>query len=186
MSEIRRPVALCLLLAVLLTAALALSACGRGTPPPSAAEVLASMQAAMRASAQALPDGRVYTRAVAPTDPAYLSDTLLSALYGEAARGLLSADAVAEGVAPINDAAIFLSESPHPCELAVFRCSDARGTATAAKLCRARLEAIRRAWAGTEHEELVERGAVVVEGAFVMLVVAEDPGRASKGEKNKE
>ncbi len=184
LAHMRRPsfaLALLLLPTLLLTG---LTSChGRDTPPPSAATVLVAMQTAMLESAQTLPDGASYTRSAASTDPAYLTDTLLSALYGEAARGVAMApnDAADTATAPVNDAAIFLSTAPHPCELAVFRCSDARGTATAAKLCRARLEVIRHAWAESAWTSVTEQAVVAVEGSYVLLVVAEDPARVLDG-----
>lgn len=156
------------------------SACaGHDAPPPAAVEVLAGMQSAVLS----LPSGVVYARTYPADHPSYLTGTLLSALYGEAARGIAEAgtdsgtgDSTAEQtVPPVNDAALFLPLAMHPCELAVFRCSDARATATAAGLCRARLDEIRNAWEGTEWAALTERGCVAVEGSFVLLVVADDP-----------
>ncbi len=148
---------------------------GRGEAPLPASDVLAAMRAAVRD----LPDGVLYHRAALPDDPQYLTDTLLSALYGEAARGIAVAPGAGtpgiDTTAPVNDIALFLSVAPQPVELAVFRCSDVRGTATAAKLCRARLEIIRHAWAGSEWAGMAEGAVVTVEGSYVLLVVAEDP-----------
>ena len=164
-----------------------LPACGgRTAPPPAAAAVLEAMQAAMRDSAQTLPDGLIYTRAAEAGDPAHLSDTLFSALFGEAARGLLGGDAkgdaegtegaeAAEGAPPIGDAAIFLSVAPYPCELAVLRCSDTRSILSVAGLCRGRLDTVARAYAGGEWADVAARGVVAVEGSFVLLVISEDP-----------
>lgn len=178
----RRPICC---LTVILTLALLLVSCGEETPPPSADTVLSAMQASMTETAQTLPDGLTYTRATPEGYPTYLSDTLFSALYGEAARGLLTADETAGGTAdeasdggsvpPVNDAAIFLSVAPYPCELAVFRCSDTRTAATVAGICRARLDTVSRGYKGGEWEAVAQGGRVVVEGCFVLLAVAEDP-----------
>ena len=181
-SAVRRPrrfVYVSLLLTAWLFVSGSVTACtASNAPPPTAWEVLAVMQNTMRESAQTLPDGCTYTRAVAPDDPAYLSDILLTALMGEAAPEL-----TVDGVdpAPIGDIALFLSETPYPCELAVLRCSDARSTTTAAKLCRARLDTLRRAYARTEWADLVERGTVSVQGSYVLLVVCEDPRSVVRG-----
>ncbi len=178
MSEKNRPhpwvTLICLVLVGI--AILSQSACMKKTdaPPPSASAVLCAMQTAMDASVPKPPDGRHYNRALPADHPDYLTDTLLSALYGEAARGLLTVGEDGSAAA-VGDVAFFLSMSPHPCEVAVFRCSDARGSTTAAKLCRARLEIIRHAWSGTTYEGMVTRAAVSVEGSYVLLVVAEDP-----------
>lgn len=172
---------ICLVLICLLC--LWLCACGGQEPPPiSAREVLTAMQAVMTETAQPLPDGLLYTRAADPSSPAYLTDIFFSALYGEAARGLLDGDAMegtpsaTEGSVPaVGDAAIFLSVAPYPCELAVFRCSDIRTATTVAGLCRGRLDAVARGYAGSEWQPIAERGRVAVEGCYVFLVIAEDP-----------
>ena len=146
---------------------LLLISCSR-RPPASAESVLDSMRGAMGEDANSV----VRMRGASPNSPMYLTDSLLSALYGSAARGWLDAE---EGDTPlINDAALCLSASKKPYELAVFRCSDARGTATAAATCRARLAAIRRAWRGSEWVNELENSVVAVEGEYVLLVVAPD------------
>ncbi len=143
--------------------------CRRQTPPASALTVLSAMSEGMSTT-------HIYTRAVAESDGTYLSDTLFSALFGEAARGLLRGDA--HTPAAINDVAILLSISKTPVELAVFRCSDARGTATAEGLARTRLDAVRRAWVGTEWEVLTAEGFVAVEGSYVLLIITPHPDRS--------
>ncbi len=180
----------CVLILTCLGAGL-LTSCGRQTtPPPSAAEVLTAMTDAMTASAQPLPDGLTYTRAADPASPSYLTDTLFSALYGEAARGLFLPDAAPEtgGVppvgdlspigdpSPIGDAAVYLSLSAYPCELAVFRCSDLRTAATVAGLCQSRLDTVAVGHRNSEWAEIAAGGRVAVEGCYVLLAVAEDPG----------
>ncbi len=132
--------------------------------------------AAMCETADTEDNCAIYRRTAASGEKSYLSDTLFSALYGEAARGLLSG---ADGnSATINDAAICLSVSPTPLEFAVFRCSDMRGTATAAKLCRTRLEMVRGAWKDTAYAALTAEGVVTVEGSYVFLIIAPNPDRA--------
>lgn len=160
----------------LLCALLFLTGCGRVTAPASSSAVLAAMCAEPGGAGQDIAATcAVYTRAASPYGDEYLSDTLFSALYGEAARGLLQG--TDEIPAAINDAAVCLSVAPVPLELAVFRCSDTRGTATAVGLCRARLETVRGAWRGTDHEAVVTEGVVTVEGSYVLLVVAPNPDR---------
>ena len=149
----------------------ALLACdGGNTPPPSAGEVLTVMTDTLRSP----PDGLLYTRSADPAGPNYLTDTFFSALYGEAARGLLESVSSADGVAAVGDVAMFLSVAPYPCELAVFRCSDIRTAATVAGLCRGRLDTVTRGFAGSEWQEIAEGGRVAVKGCYVVLVIAED------------
>ncbi len=170
----------CSLTAVVLgTLLLALTGClpgqrGNRTPPAAAAAILQGM---CETRADADPHSvATYLRSSSPDGGNYLSDTLFSALYGEAARGLLSG--TADTPAAINDAAICLSVAPTPVELAVFRCSDERGLATAVGLCQSRLDTVRAAWVGTEWETLTESGCVAVEGSCVLLVILPNPDRA--------
>lgn len=173
----------------LLPLPLLFAACGpKEAPPPSAARVLAAMTEAMTATAQPLPDGLTYTRTTDPSSPSYLTDTLFSALYGEAARGLLSAESAPESgevtpgevtpgdPPPLGDAAIYLSLSAYPCELAVLRCSDLETAATVAGLCRSRLDILQRGYRNSEWAEVAAGGRVAVEGCYVLLAVVEDPG----------
>ena len=167
---------MCPLLCLCLTLALLLSSCSLGAAlPPSASEVLAVMLETMQKSCQPLPDGRIYDRSLSQGAPLYLSDTFLSALYGEAARGLFASDD--GGAPPVSDAAIFLSLAAYPCELAVFRCSDARTAATLASLCRSRLDSLARGYAATEWASLASRSQVSVKGCFVLLALCDDPPR---------
>jgi hypothetical protein len=161
---------------VLLTLLLSLllCACGPESPPPSAAYLLGVMQTAMSDTAQPLPDGLTYVRTLPAEDPSYLTDPLFSALYGEAARGLL-AETDAAGVPAVGDVALFLSVAPYPCELAVFRCSDIRTAATVEALCRGRLDTVARGFAGSEWASVANRGQVAAEGCYVFLVISEDP-----------
>lgn len=165
------------LVMILIFSLLLPSCAGGNTPPPSAMDILTAMQSAMTDTAQTLPDGLTYTRAAHPASPSYLTDTLFSALYGEAARGLFQPDTATDGepVPPIGDAALFLSISPYPCELAVFRCSDLRSASTVAGLCYGRLDTVARGYQGSEWEAVAQKGKVSVDGCYVLLAVAEDP-----------
>ena len=163
----------CLLALLLSAALLLLPACGRENPPSSAAEVLAAMLTAMEATAQPLPDG-ITRLSFAPADtPDRLTETFFSALYGEAARGLLGGDSTESP--PITDAALFLSLSPYPCELGVFRCADESTAGTVAGLCRGRLDTLARGYKGSEWEGVAAGGQVVLAGNYVFLVICEDP-----------
>ena len=158
----------------LLILVLFFSACGRDTPPPTASEVLTAMLTAMEDTAQTTPDGVLRLTAAPSESPDYLSDTFFSALYGEAARGLLTAEGT-EGYRAVNDAALFLSMSSYPCELAVFRCSDIRAAVTVAGLCRSRLDTLAHGFAGSEWEAVAVGGQISVEGCYVLMAVTDDP-----------
>ncbi len=161
------------LLALLLPAVLLLSACGTSAPPPAASEVLTAMLTAVTDTAQPLPDGMIRLTAAPADSPDALTATFFSALYGEAARGLLGEDS-AHG-RPVQDAALYLSVSPYPFELGVFRCVDEDTALAVEALCRGRLDTLARGFRGSEHEAAASGGRVTVEGNWVLLVLCEDP-----------
>ncbi|MCQ2430283.1 MAG: hypothetical protein MJ192_08135 [Clostridia bacterium] len=149
------------------------------SPPPAAGTVLSAMQDA----AGQLPAGQVYDLRNDPSARGYLSDTLFSALYGPAARGLLGSGGADAGdgrqpmtaTAAITDAAVFLPEVPHPGELAVMICPDADSALSAAALCRLRLDLLKNAWKDSEYAVWTERAAVTVEDCCVLMAVTTDP-----------
>ena len=162
-----------LLLALVTAVTFLLSSCGNAAPPLPASEILTAMLGAAETTAQPLPDGVIRLTAVPLDSPSLLTETLFSALYGEAARGLLSEG---DGQGPsVQDAALYLSAAPYPCELGVFRCADGGGAEELASLCRGRLDTLSRGFAGGEYEEAARGGRVVVEGNWVFLVLCEDP-----------
>ena len=160
-------------LAFVITVMLSLSSCGRATPPPPASEVLTIMLETAETTAQSLPDGVIRLTDAPPDSPSLLTETFFSALYGEMARGLVSNG---EGQAPlVQDAALYLSVAPYPCELGVFRCVDGSGAEELASLCRGRLDTLSRGFAGGEYEAVAAKGRVAVVGNWVLLVLCEDP-----------
>ena len=161
------------LLALLLIWTLQLPACGRNTPPPAASEVLTALLSAMESTNQPLPDGVIRLTAAPADSPDRLTATFFSALYGEAARGLMG-----EGGGespPVQDAALYLSVSPYPCELGVFRCADGDTAREVEALCRGRLDTVARGFAGSEYAAVASGGRVAVVGNWVFLAVCEDP-----------
>jgi hypothetical protein len=89
-------------------------------------------------------DGR--TLSLKAMGDAQLDDTLLTALYGSSAARWGGTDKFAL----VDDGCIYLSETQHPFELAVFRCiseSDVSGgKMSVLGVCASRLEAIQTAW----------------------------------------
>ena len=178
-------------LALILLLSMSLSACGGRTPPPAASEVLTVALGAVTDTAQPLPDGVIRLTAAPPDSPDRLTETFFSALYGEAARGLLGGDSTqvtppTDGAEeqmgedstpspPVQDAALYLSVSPYPFELGVFRCADGDTAQVVAALCRGRLDTLARGFRESELENLAAGGRVAVEGNWVILVLCEDP-----------
>ena len=152
---------------------LLLTSCGTGAPPPAASDILTAMLAAMEDTAQTLPDGVIRLTAAPVGSPDRLTETFFSALYGEAARGLLGDGTVQSP--PVQDAALFLSVSPYPCELGVFRCADEDTARAVATLCRGRLDTLSRGYEDSEWAEVAAGGRVTVSGRYVLLAICEDP-----------
>lgn len=164
---------ICLWLALLLICH-SLSACGGRTPVPVPADtVLSEMLLSVTA-----PDGCI--RALnAPSDTQKLSLDLLAALYGGAVYSWYEA----EGYAPIDDCAVYISEVIHPFELGVFRCKDEGELTSVLGLCAARLDVIKRTWQGSAYEAYVQNAVVTCSGAYVLLVVSDDPETIVKAAK---
>ena len=152
-----------------------------GCSPSHAAPPIDSHQivTAMCAAESALPVGTIRSRGAYPSNAtSHLSDALLSALYGVDCLSLFGTVEHADGTLSsplVDDAAVFLASAQHPCELAVFRCTDGAGALVAAKQCNQRLDAIRQAWRGTDEEVYTGRGCVEIVGNYVLLVVSSDP-----------
>lgn len=160
-------------LVLILAIPLLLPACGTSDPPPAASEVLTVLLGEMEATAQPLPDGVIRLAAAPEDSPDRLTSVFFSALYGEAARGLLGEGS--ETPPPVQDAALFLAVSPYPCELGVFRCVDEATARELAALCRGRLDTLARGFAGGEHEAAASGGRVMVAENWVVLALCEDP-----------
>ncbi len=128
------------------------------------------------------PKGRCRSFSAAP-EAGGLTEALLSALYGTPAGQWYQSGSFSV----IDDGAIFLSETMHPFELAVFRCVDegdvSGGMASVLGVCAARLDLIRKAWQGSEYETCANQGIVTFYRAYVILVVAEDPEPLIKAAK---
>ena len=152
---------------------LLLTACGTSDPPPAASEVLTAMLAAMEDTAQPLPDGMIRLTAAPAESPHALTETFFSALYGEAARGLLGEGS--DAAPPVQDFALFLAVSLYPCELGVFRCADETTAGEVAALCRGRLDTLAKGFAGSEYAVIASGGRVAVSGNWVILALCEDP-----------
>ena len=163
--------------ALVLAVSLLFSSCGRNRIPPAASEVLTAMLEAAETTSQSIPDGIIRLTAAPSDSPNHLAETFFAALYGEAARGMLGERATEGPTAgpPVQDGALYLSVSPYPWELGVFRCADGDTAREVAGLCRGRLDTLRRGFAGGDYEEAASGGRVAVEGNWVLLVLCEDP-----------
>lgn len=160
------------IICTLLTVSLILITCAchmKKEPPVSAREVLVAMLSVAQP-----PDGQLRT-ITSSRETERLSTELLSALYGSSAGKWYQGGEYSI----IDDGAVYLSEVMYPFELAVFRCINegdvSGGLASVLGVCSGRIELIKAAWQGSAHEAFVQNATVTYCGAYVILVVAEDP-----------
>ena len=154
---------------------LLLSACGTSDPPPTSSAVLAVMLSAMEDTAQPLPDGIIRISSAPADSPECLTETLLTALYGPAAHGLMGGGGGEGQHPPVMDVALFLSMTSYPCELAVFLCADSDTAQSVAVLCRGRLDTVARGYKDTPWADAAAVGRVAIRGSYVLLALCEDP-----------
>ncbi len=158
------------LICLLLIGSFILFSCGCQShliPLVSASDVLKAMLAVAHPI-----DGKEY-QMLTEDHTKQISDELLKALYGEEAAALWTRDSAA-----VDDGAIYLAEVMHPYELAVFRCVSEEdiwnGSQGVLGICATRLEAVKKAWQGSEYESVATQGTVTYCGNYVILVIAED------------
>ena len=113
-----------------------------------------------------LPSGRVYLSTAPEGSDFYVSDSLLSALYGG-------------GSTPIEsklwiEYSIFLSTTAHPCEFAVFLCTDTNGASDTAKMLCRRLDILKSAWLDSEYSAYVESAEITVLKNYCIFTISSD------------
>jgi len=158
------------MLCLLCAAACILSVCSCKGAAPTPYGLLVAMQEAEKP----LPPGRVYLRSAAVEDGTYLSDELLTALFGNG-----TFPPAMDGVC---DAACFFSYT-HPCELAVFLCKSLSATKAVSQMCLRRLDTLRqyRSYEGLSDAQVnayLDAATVTVRGCYVILCVSSDPDAA--------
>ena len=159
------------------------SSCSRASPPVGAETVIL----AMIKTEGDLPAGKIFsvaTSTTSATGSSELSPALASALYGQEFSRLIYPDD-AGGDVPITDMAVYLSAAKHPCELAVFRCSDADTARSVAKHCLARLDTVKNAWRNSEngYREYVDCAEVTIIKNYVLLAISSHPELAFREAK---
>jgi len=103
---------------------------------------------------------------------------LLTALYGELAAAWFDG----EKQPILDEGCLFLSETQHPFEVAVFRCiheGDVQGgSSSVLGICAQRKAYITDAWQGSEYEDVTAGAVVTCIGAYVILAVSKDTDTA--------
>lgn len=160
--EIRKIFVCCLVLFCLL-----LTACAQNEPIPCR-EILN----ALTESEIGLPAGQIYDVCANEGDGEYLDERVINSLFGEG-----SAPPMRSGWL---DLALFLPNSSHPCEFAIFLCDTPdTATDTARLLCR-RLDAIRTSKASYENSEMLSTASVTIIGNYVIFAISSDTKNAMK------
>lgn len=113
-----------------------------------------------------LPAGQLYSLSSPDKDFDILSDTLISALYGNGSVPSVSNEWL--------DVAVFLSLSQHPCELAVFLCnSHDAATDTARLLCK-RLDVIKASEKSNIYADMLSNARITICRNYVLFIISSD------------
>ena len=119
-----------------------------------------------------LPAGKIYDMRAAEGDAEYLSDSLLSALYGNGKLPPVASSWV--------DCALFLSLGSHPCEFAVFLCDSHDAAQDTARILCSRLDSIKTLKRGGEYGALLDGARVCIVKNYVVLLISSDAETAEK------
>ncbi len=142
---------------------LALVSCSPSSASPR------SVLGAMRRAEVGLPAGQIYVRLAPQDGEAYLSDELLSVIFG---NGSLPPE-----IELIADAALYLSYTQQR-EMAVFRCKSTDGTDAIAAMCLRRLDSLKSYWTDEGKSDVgidFSSARVTICGKWVILTLCADP-----------
>ena len=119
-----------------------------------------------------LPAGKIYSTAATEGEDEYISDPLISTLFGGASIPVITTDWI--------DCAMFLPLSDHPCEFAVIRCASSDAAKDTASLLSLRLLSIKKTKGGKESNELLDTSRVIVYKNYACLIISSDSAAAEK------
>ncbi len=121
---------------------------------------------AMTSAEIGLPAGKYYSLAAIEGDGEYLSDSLISSLFGNGSYPTIADDWL--------DGALYLSLGNHPCEFAVFLCRNRDTAEDTARLLSSRLSAIRITKTDPQYSKILENASVTVIGNYAILIISTD------------
>ncbi len=130
---------------------------------------------AMTAAEIGLPAGKYYSLAAPEGDAEYLSDSLISSLFGNGSYPAVAADWL--------DCALYLSLGNHPCEFAVILCRSRDAAEDTARLLCSRLSAIRITKTDPQYAEILENANVSIRGNYALLIISTDTKNALSAAK---
>ena len=131
--------------------------------------------AAMVESEIGVPAGKYYSLSAPEGDGEYLSNSLLSALFGNGSLPTVTRDWL--------DCALFLSLKESPCEFAVILCSSRDAAEDTAALLHSRLAAIKVTKALPEYSQMIENASVTITGNYAIFIISTDPVSALRAAK---
>ena len=152
-------------LVLILSISLNLCSCVQGKDRPSCLSVILSLtNAEVR-----LPAGKIYHSKANHGEDAFISEHLLSALYGNGKM-----PEVCDGWIEYS---FFLSHL-HPCEFAVIYCNSHNNATDTAKLLCKRISSIKSAKA--DSEGILQNARVIILHNYVLLIISSDTESAIK------
>lgn len=146
---------------VLLFCMLILTSCDDKTSPTCSELLIALTHAETE-----LPAGQLYSLSPHGKDFESLSDDLISVLYGNGTVPSVSNEWI--------DAAVFLSLSQHPCELAVFLCNSHDAASDTAHLLCIRLDAIKASKEQDTYNDMLDSAKIAVCRNYVLFIISSD------------
>lgn len=138
----------------------------------------ASCQEVLRAMTNAeisLPAGKYYGLSAPEGDEKYLSDDLISSLFGGGSYPKIAEDWI--------DCALYLSYGKSPCEFAVILCQSRDVAHDTAALLQARLSAIRLTKSSPEYAQMLENASITLIGNYALLIISSDTETALREAK---
>ncbi len=148
-----------------------LPACGKQESPKTCREILSAVTQAEIG----IPAGKFYSLSADEGDPEFLSESLISSLFGGGSYPEVAADWL--------DCALFLSLGSHPCEFAVILCNNHDTAEDTARLLGSRLSAIKITKTSPQYQKMIETAKVAVIGNYALLIISSDSENAMKTAK---
>ena len=121
-----------------------------------------------------LPSGKYYSLSAKEGDDEFLSDSLISALYGSNALSKISEGWI--------DCSLYISFLEDPREFAIIYCKNKDYANDTARLLCARLSGIKAA-TDTKYSKMIEEACVSVVGNYAILIISSDSATGFKALK---
>lgn len=145
-----------------------LPACGNQDPQKNCREILSAVTKAEIG----IPAGKFYSLSADKGDDEFLSESLISSLFGGGSYPEIANDWL--------DCALYLSLGSHPCEFAVILCNSRDTAEDTARLLGSRLSAIKITKTEPQYQKMIDAAKVAVIGNYALLIISSDSENALK------